>query len=79
MNLSTISNIPGDNHNIFIDETLVSSTMSSSVMNSTALSEKIPVVSKNNYNSIVENLSIADAKNAGPFLDGCNVCFLNFI
>lgn len=73
LNFSTISVIAGDNQNVYIDETLASATMSSTVMNSTAVSEKLSAVPKNNYNSIVDNLNVDEAKKAGPFLDGLNV------
>lgn len=46
-------------------------------MNSTAMQEKIPAASKNNYAIIVENLNVAEAKKAGPFLDGCLVSLKN--
>ena len=68
--------IPGDNHNVCVDETLASATtMSSTVMSSTLLSENISAVSKVTYITVLERLNIAEAKKAGPFLDGCNVSF----
>ncbi|XP_023248158.1 DNA topoisomerase 2-binding protein 1 [Copidosoma floridanum] len=77
MNLSSISIIPGDN-NMCVDETIASITTMSSTGLSATLSENAPTVSKENYSAVVDKLSIAEAKKAGPFLDGCNIYLTGF-
>lgn len=74
LNFSTISLIPGDNPN-FVDETLASgTTMSSTIMSSTLSRESVQIaVPKTTYITVLDRLDIAEAKKAGPFLDGCNV------
>lgn len=73
-NFSTISLIPSDNPN-FVDETLASATtMSSTIISSTLSRESVQTaIPKTTYITVLDRLDIAEAKQAGPFLDGCNV------
>lgn len=75
-NFSTISVIPGDSHNVCVDETLASMTMSTTVLSTASSSESMPVAPKVTYITVMERLNVAEAKKAGPFLDGCNVSLL---
>ncbi|XP_016844726.1 DNA topoisomerase 2-binding protein 1-A [Nasonia vitripennis] len=79
LNFSTISLIPGDNPN-FVDETLASATtMSSTIMSSTLSRESVQTaVPKTTYITVLDRLDIAEAKKAGPFLDGCNIYLTGF-
>ncbi|XP_011498023.1 PREDICTED: DNA topoisomerase 2-binding protein 1-A [Ceratosolen solmsi marchali] len=73
-NFSTISVISGENHNMYVDETVASAvTMSSTAMGTTLATENLPTASKISYTTILERLNIIEAKKAGPFLDGCNI------
>lgn len=66
-NISSISAIGVDNR--CIDETLAS-TMSSTGISASLMGHRS---TKKNYINVVDRLCLMQAKNAGPFLDGCNV------
>ncbi|XP_058791574.1 DNA topoisomerase 2-binding protein 1 isoform X2 [Phymastichus coffea] len=74
--LTSISVIPGEHKNAFVDETMASATTMSSTMMSSTLN--VPVVTRTSYITVVERLNAAEAKKAGPFLDGCNIYLTGF-
>ena len=75
-NFSTISVINSENQNMYVDETITSATMSSTALSSTLTADLQSSIPKSSFVTVMDRLNVAEAKKAGPFLDGCNVSFL---